>query len=120
MGPRRLRRPPGAHLFAEIPRVLWPRAPLAQRQARRDPAGVKIFLYYIGRPKDPHANAVAEDFLGRAARYAPCEMCEIRPDRADFWAKHPTARKILLDPAGKSHDSEAFSKLVAKAEMEGR
>jgi len=81
---------------------------------------VKIFLYYIGRPKDPHANAVAEEFLGRAARYAPCEMREIRPDRADLWAKHPTARKIFLDPAGKAHDSEAFSKLVARAEMEGR
>jgi 23S rRNA (pseudouridine1915-N3)-methyltransferase len=81
---------------------------------------VKIFLYYIGRPKDPHANAVAEEFLGRASRYAPCEMREIRPDRADLWAKHPTARKIFLDPAGKQQDSEAFSKLVAKAEMEGR
>lgn len=81
---------------------------------------MKIFLYYIGRPKDPHANAVAEEFLGRASRYAPCEMREIRPDRADLWAKHPTARKIFLDPAGKQQDSEAFSKLVAKAEMEGR
>ncbi len=81
---------------------------------------MKIFLYYIGRPKDPHANAVAEDFLGRAARYAPCEMREIRPDRADLWAKHPTGRKIFLDPAGKAHDSDGFSKLIAKAEMEGR
>jgi 23S rRNA (pseudouridine1915-N3)-methyltransferase len=81
---------------------------------------VKIFLYYIGRPKDPHANAVAEDFLGRAARYTPCEMREIRPDRADLFAKHPTARKIFLDPAGKPHDSNAFSRLVAKSEMDGR
>jgi len=81
---------------------------------------VKIFLYYIGRPKDPHANAVAEDFLGRAARYTPCEMREIRPDRADLWTRHPTARKIFLDPAGKPHDSTAFSRIVAQAEMDGR
>jgi 23S rRNA (pseudouridine1915-N3)-methyltransferase len=81
---------------------------------------VKIFVYYIGRPKDPHTNAVAEDFLGRAARYTPCEMREIRPDRADLWAKHPTARKIFLDPAGKPHDSAAFAALVGKAEMDGR
>jgi 23S rRNA (pseudouridine1915-N3)-methyltransferase len=81
---------------------------------------VRIFLYFIGRPKDPHANAVAEDFLGRASRYAPCEMREIRPDRVDLFAKHPTARKIFLDPAGKSYDSAAFASLVAKAEMEGR
>jgi 23S rRNA (pseudouridine1915-N3)-methyltransferase len=81
---------------------------------------VKIYLYFIGKPKDPHANAVAEDFLGRAARYAACEMREIRPDRTDLWAKHPTARKIFCDPAGKPMDSAAFASLTAKSEMEGR
>jgi len=39
---------------------------------------VKIYLYFIGKPKDPHANAIAADFLGRASRYCPCEMREIR------------------------------------------
>jgi 23S rRNA (pseudouridine1915-N3)-methyltransferase len=81
---------------------------------------VKIFLYYIGRAKDPHANAMAEDFLARAGRYAPAEMREIRPDRMDLWAKHPSARKILLDPAGKPLDSPGFAALIAKAEMDGR
>jgi len=81
---------------------------------------VKIYLYYIGKPKDPHANAIAADFLGRAARYCPAEMREIRPARADFWSKHPTARKIFLDPAGKPMDSGAFTTLISKAEMEGR
>jgi 23S rRNA (pseudouridine1915-N3)-methyltransferase len=81
---------------------------------------VKIFLYFIGRPKDPHTSAVAEDFLGRAARYAPCEMREIRPERVDLQARHPTARKIFCDPAGKSMDSAAFAAMIAKAEMEGR
>jgi 23S rRNA (pseudouridine1915-N3)-methyltransferase len=81
---------------------------------------VKIFLYFIGKPKDPHTNAVAADFLGRAARYCACEMREIRPDRTDLWEKHPSARKILLDPAGKPLDSAAFAGLIAKGEMEGR
>ena len=81
---------------------------------------MKIFLYFIGKPKDPHTNAVAEDFLSRAARYAPATMQEIRPDRVDLWAKHPTARKILLDPAGKPMDSGAFAQIIARAEMEGR
>ena len=81
---------------------------------------MKIFLYYIGRAKDSHTNAVAQDFLGRASRYTPCEMREIRPDRADLWEKHPTARKLLLDPAGKAMDSAAFAQVVAKAEMDGR
>lgn len=81
---------------------------------------MKIFLFYIGKPKDPHANAIAEDFLGRVARYAPCEMREIRPERADLWTKHPSARKFFCDPAGESFDSAAFSRLVAAAELEGR
>jgi 23S rRNA (pseudouridine1915-N3)-methyltransferase len=81
---------------------------------------VKIFLYFIGKPKDPHANAVAADFLSRAARYSPASMHEIRPKSGDLWAKHPTARKIFLDPAGKSLDSRAFAQLVGGAEMAGR
>lgn len=81
---------------------------------------MKIYLYFIGKAKDPHANALAEDFLGRISRYSTAEMREIRPGRADLWAKHPAARKVLLDPAGKPMDSAAFASLVSRAEMEGR
>jgi 23S rRNA (pseudouridine1915-N3)-methyltransferase len=81
---------------------------------------VKIYLYFIGKPKDVHANAMAADFVGRAARYSVCEMREIRPDRVDLWDKHPSARKIFLDPAGKPIDSAGFAQVIAKAEMAGR
>ena len=81
---------------------------------------MKTYLYYIGKPRDAHANSIAADFLARASRFAPCEMREIRPERPDFWSRHPTARRILLDPAGKPMDSRAFTALVARAEMEGR
>ncbi len=81
---------------------------------------MKIFVYFIGKPKEPHINAVAQDYVGRAARYSSVEMREIRPDRTDLWARHPAARKIFLDPAGKPTDSAAFTAIVAKAEMEGR
>ena len=81
---------------------------------------MKIFVYFVGKPRDPHANALAEDFLGRAARYAPVQMREIRPERTDLWTKHPTARRIFLDPAGKPMDSAAFANLVSRAEMEAR
>jgi 23S rRNA (pseudouridine1915-N3)-methyltransferase len=81
---------------------------------------VKIFVYFIGRPKDPHTNAVAGDFLGRASHYAPCEMREIKPERTDLFAKHPTARKVFCDPAGKTLDSAKFAALVGKAELEAR
>jgi 23S rRNA (pseudouridine1915-N3)-methyltransferase len=84
---------------------------------------VKIFLYYIGKPRDAHANAIADDFVSRASHYTACEMREIRPERTgrkELWAKHPTARWILLDPAGKALDTAAFVGLISKAEMEGR
>ena len=80
---------------------------------------MKIFLYYIGKPKDAHANALAAEYVKRADRYSPTRMEEIRPDRTDLWAKHPAARKILLDPAGKQLESDAFAEIVAKGEMLG-
>ena len=43
-------------------------------------------------------------------------MREIHPGRFDPWARHPSARKIFLDPAGKAMDSPAF----AKSEVEAR
>ena len=81
---------------------------------------MKIFLYYIGKPRDPHANALAADFAGRAARYCACEMREIRPERTDPWIKHPAARRVLLDPAGKSIDTPGFVALISQSEMDGR
>jgi 23S rRNA (pseudouridine1915-N3)-methyltransferase len=81
---------------------------------------VKIFLYYIGKPRDAHLNAVADDYMGRAARYSACQMREIRPEGKDPWARHPAARRILLDPGGKLIDTAAFVALVQQAEMEGR
>ena len=81
---------------------------------------MKIYVYYIGRAKDPHANALTKEFLGRAARYNAVELREIRPDRIDLWAKHPSGRKILLDPAGKMVDSVEFAALVSKAVTEAR
>ena len=81
---------------------------------------MKVFLYYIGKPRDAHANRIAEDFVERASRYAPTQMQEIRPDRVDLHTKHPSAEHLYLDPAGKALDSLAFSRIFEKAEMVGR
>ena len=81
---------------------------------------MKIYLYFIGKPKDAHANAQAAEFIKRSARYSHCEMREVHPARFDPWAKHPAARRILLDPAGKKLDSAQFTAIVGNAEMEGR
>ena len=81
---------------------------------------MKVFLYYIGKPRDPHANAMAEEYMRRSRRYGRCEMGEIKPGKTDPWSKHPTGRKLLLDPAGEALDSARFIGLVAKAERDGR
>ena len=42
---------------------------------------MKIQIYFVGKPRDQHANAIAAEFLKRAGRWAKCEMREIHPDR---------------------------------------
>lgn len=79
---------------------------------------MRVFLYYIGKARDVHSNAIATEFLKRSGRYAECEMREVVPGRFDLFSRHPTARKVFLDPAGQSYDSQRFTSLVRKAEDE--
>ncbi len=81
---------------------------------------MKILLYYAGKPRDPNANRMAEEFIQRSTRYGKCEMREIVPARFDPWLKHPAAKKVLLDPAGKRMDSAQFAQLIAGAELDAR
>ncbi|MBI5280269.1 MAG: 23S rRNA (pseudouridine(1915)-N(3))-methyltransferase RlmH [Candidatus Solibacter usitatus] len=81
---------------------------------------MKLLLYFIGKPREPHSNAMAAEFVKRATRYMSCEMREIDPRRFDLPARHPAARKIFLDPAGKRMDSGEFAALVGKAGLEAR
>ncbi len=78
---------------------------------------MKIYLYYEGKKRDGHANAIAEDFVSRAAHYYPTAQQEIRPARFDPWVKHPNAFKIVLDPGGKHLDSPAFARWMEQAEL---
>lgn len=74
-----------------------------------------MFLYYIGKARDAHANAIAAEFLKRSSRYAICEMREIVPGRFDLFDRHPSARRVFLDPTGKVFDSARFIQLVSEA-----
>jgi 23S rRNA (pseudouridine1915-N3)-methyltransferase len=81
---------------------------------------VKLLLYYIGKSRDAHANAIAGEFLKRSSRYADCEMREIVPQRFDLFARHAAARKVFLDPAGRGIDSTEFVRIVERAERDGQ
>ena len=76
-----------------------------------------MYVYYIGKARDVHANAIAAEFVKRSSRYADCEMREVVPGRFDLFAKHPSARRVFLDPAGKTFDSAGFIQLVQQAEQ---
>ena len=81
---------------------------------------MKTYLYFIGKPRDAHANALAAEFVKRSSRYTQYEMREIEPRRFDLFARHPTARKIFLDPAGRRLDSAEFVRIVEQAETTGQ
>lgn len=72
---------------------------------------MKIYLLYVGKARDTHANAMAAEYIKRSTRFATCEMREIHPNKFDPWAEHPRALKVLLDPAGKAMDSAGLTKL---------
>ena len=73
---------------------------------------MKLILYYVGKARDTHANAMAEEYIKRSNRFAKCEMREIQPRKFDPFEKHPGAAKILLDPDGRRLDSAGFTKMI--------
>ncbi|MBV9404558.1 MAG: 23S rRNA (pseudouridine(1915)-N(3))-methyltransferase RlmH, partial [Acidobacteriaceae bacterium] len=81
---------------------------------------VRVFLYYIGKARDTHANALAAEFVKRSSRYADCQMREIKPQKFDFQRKHARARKIFLDSEGRSIDSAQFARIFDRAQREGQ
>lgn len=81
---------------------------------------MRIWVYYIGKARDEHANAIAAEFLKRSGRYIKCEMREIQAEKFNLFEKHSSATKVFLDPAGKRQDSAQFTALVEKAENEAR
>jgi 23S rRNA (pseudouridine1915-N3)-methyltransferase len=81
---------------------------------------VKIYVYYIGKTRDQHANGMAGEYIKRTTRYLHCEMREIQPNRFDVFAKQASSTKVLLDPEGVSINSARFTALIAKAELDAR
>ncbi|MBV9223348.1 MAG: 23S rRNA (pseudouridine(1915)-N(3))-methyltransferase RlmH [Acidobacteriaceae bacterium] len=81
---------------------------------------MKIFVYFIGKPRDAHTNAIAAEFLKRSSRYTDCTMREIVPERFDLFERHGSARKIFLDPLGRAMDSAGFIEIVSQAERVGQ
>lgn len=80
---------------------------------------MRITVYFAGKPRDRHANALADEYLKRCRRWTRCEMREADPRRCDPPAKEGRLR-IALDPAGRLLDTAEFTALIRQAELEGR
>jgi 23S rRNA (pseudouridine1915-N3)-methyltransferase len=81
---------------------------------------MKVQVLFVGRPRDPHLNGFAEEFIKRATRYGQVEMREIDPRKYDPFARHVGAQFVLLDPTGKLCDSYAFAEMIREAELSAR
>ncbi len=93
---------------------------MTESPAGGGPIAMTLYLYFVGKPRDTNANALAAEYMKRASRFARCAMREIRPDRFDPWERHPTARAVLFDPAGQAVDSASFTRLVESSVREAR
>ncbi len=81
---------------------------------------MRVYVYFVGKPRDEHAKAMAEEYVKRTGRYFACEMREVNPAKFDAWTRHAAAMKILLDAGGRPLDSAAFLQLVSDSEMRSR
>ncbi len=81
---------------------------------------MRLDLLYIGKARDEHSNAIAEEFFKRTGRWTTVAMREINPDRYDIFARHTAAQKVFLDPAGKPWDSARFIEFISEGERLAR
>jgi 23S rRNA (pseudouridine1915-N3)-methyltransferase len=79
-----------------------------------------LHLLFIGRPRDAHANALAQEYIKRSSRFLACRMAEIDPRRYDLFQRHPAALTVFLDPAGGRFTSAQFQGLVESTRLEAR
>ncbi|MBZ2185769.1 MAG: 23S rRNA (pseudouridine(1915)-N(3))-methyltransferase RlmH [Bryobacter sp.] len=78
---------------------------------------MRLDLFFIGKARDEHSNAIAAEFLKRTSRWATVSMREIDPRRYDLFARHAAACKVFLDPAGKAWDSTRFIRFLTEQEQ---
>lgn len=94
---------------------------------------MKIALVAVGRLKDKHARALADDYAGRIARYTSWSLVEVKDARGEsprrapaieaerLLAKLPPAAHVVtLDEHGARRTSVDFSKWLDQRQHAGR
>ena len=81
-----------------------------------------IRLLMLGKTRRPEIRALLDDYAARIRRFAELEMHELREDSSAALRKleiAPGATVVLLDAAGKEHDSAQFARWLAATRDRG-
>ncbi len=82
---------------------------------------MKIRLLLLGKTRRPELCALLDEYVQRIARSCPIEVTEVREASAAVKKLDAdrAATAVLLDAAGKSHDSESFAKWLGEQRDRG-
>ena len=81
-----------------------------------------IRLLMLGKTRRPEIRALLDDYAARIRRFADLEMQELRADSPAALRKiaiAPGAAVVLLDAAGKHHNSEQFARWLGDCRDRG-
>jgi 23S rRNA (pseudouridine1915-N3)-methyltransferase len=70
---------------------------------------VKIVVLAVGKLRDRHVAALADDYLARARRHLPVEVVEVEDDQALARRWPSSGETIALEPDGETWTTEAFA-----------
>lgn len=85
---------------------------------------MRISIIAVGKIKQRGLRQELDDYLGRIARYAPCQEIELRDgDNAEVMLRFrksipERARVVALEVLGKAMDSHGLADFIARSELE--
>lgn len=77
---------------------------------------MKIYLFYVGKPRSREANLLAENYARRITHYCHFEMRPFKDEHAV--KKCRGMAKVVLDPAGKQITSRELSTFLERAQRD--
>lgn len=80
---------------------------------------MKIVVLAVGKLRDRHVAALADDYLVRARRHLPVEVVEVEDDQALARRWPAEGETIALEPDGASWTTEAFAKQLERRMTRG-
>ena len=82
---------------------------------------MKLRLLMLGKTRRPELRAIVDDYVKRISRSCPIEITEVRDSEAAIKRLDAdrAASALLLDAAGKQHDSESLAKWLGEQRDRG-